>query len=408
MRKNKSFNIKYTISYKELLSFTKYSQRISKTIAYLFVIQFLLIFFILFNGSSKIQLLASCAGVLTVYFFYELRMRKKLKRSPVLVTEVDLEISNDCMIVLQENGKRIIPWNYVVKVKNLKEVLLIYYSTNMSIIIPRRVIGEKELNMIKDNFQKHGREKSSNKIQSILIGIYILITIFSSYFFIEQTSLNYLLFDDSTITVIQADRDKAFHYPYLLYIPKNCTGKNYLIIKPNASGREVYYHKDDLLDAKIMLKKWVAKTSKYDLNSPVLVPVFPRPEIPEGSELNPAALMFDDDDEIGDIEKREEEYKKMMKPYYDKQWSEGFDRQLYKMYMDARSYLEKNDVTIPKEEMILFGYAHGYSLSNIFSGKYQGEFKQICYEEPTVYESVAYDIFMSLHGDNKESENIDN
>lgn len=80
---------------------------------------------------------------------------------------------------------------------------------------------------------------------------------------------------------VEPKGDKGFHFPYLLFIPENVpNGKEvHLIVEPNNSG-----FTDDQLEKHIEKATRTATKSYYlghylsqKLNSPLLVPVFPRP-----------------------------------------------------------------------------------------------------------------------------------
>ena len=81
-----------------------------------------------------------------------------------------------------------------------------------------------------------------------------------------------------------------------------------------------------------------------------------------------------------------------MKAYYDKQWLENFKRQLYKMSVDARSYLLTKDINTPKGELVVFGRIYRENLSSIFSKYYENETKALLYDNPVTYKRTAIDL----------------
>jgi hypothetical protein len=100
---------------------------------------------------------------------------------------------------------------------------------------------------------------------------------------IKSSAVSFLIlisnasFADMVIEV-NAQPDKGFNFPFLLRIPSNI-GTNYLIIETNNTG----FVSDDLdihyKSAKKAIKgntvgPWIAKK----LNSPILIPAFPRPK----------------------------------------------------------------------------------------------------------------------------------
>lgn len=264
--------------------------------------------------------------------------------------------------------------------QKLKNLLNVFEFNKINKILIKICEGELKLKYIVNGTIKKTRART------IIFLILIILVAFLLFIF-NDNIYSYIFFHDNTVIEVSTNPKKLFNYPYLLYIPKHCNNKkNYLIIKPNTSGREQYYDIDDLKDAKKMLKKWVLTTSKYDLNSPVLVPVFPRPKIPEG----PAWYFRNGQMESVELSK-EEEYEEKMKAYYEMQKRERFDNELLNMIKDARKYLISRDIVI-ENKVIVFGYAHKYSLSNYFSSYHPKKCKLIAIDHPLVYINIANEL----------------
>jgi len=72
--------------------------------------------------------------------------------------------------------------------------------------------------------------------------------------------------------------EKNYFFPFYLYIPKTLTNKNYLLVEPNNSGSvsdSLTFHEEK---AKDLIKHNYLKKIADALNTPLLVPVFIRPE----------------------------------------------------------------------------------------------------------------------------------
>ncbi len=81
-----------------------------------------------------------------------------------------------------------------------------------------------------------------------------------------------------TVIEVEAQPDKGFNFPFLLKIPSN-TETNYLIVETNNTGSvsddlEVHYKSAKKAIVGNAVGPWIAKK----LNSPILIPVFPRPK----------------------------------------------------------------------------------------------------------------------------------
>lgn len=79
---------------------------------------------------------------------------------------------------------------------------------------------------------------------------------------------------------IEANPDKGFHWPYYLYIPSSAQGKRILVL-PNNTGRR----SNDFLvhdaSAFSLLRGRIQWANSLDVT--LLVPIFPRPEIEDGT-----------------------------------------------------------------------------------------------------------------------------
>ena len=81
----------------------------------------------------------------------------------------------------------------------------------------------------------------------------------------------------NTLEVVDANPAKGFHYPYLLRIPSNARD-TVLLVEPNNTGRvsdDFAVHVDA---AKGLARSGVGAYAAKQLDIPLLMPVFPRPE----------------------------------------------------------------------------------------------------------------------------------
>lgn len=81
-----------------------------------------------------------------------------------------------------------------------------------------------------------------------------------------------------TIIEVKADPKKGFSFPFLLKIPDSIT-TNYLVVETNNTGTvsddfDVHYQRAKKAIVGNAVGPWLAKK----LNSPIHIPVFPRPE----------------------------------------------------------------------------------------------------------------------------------
>ncbi|SHJ72445.1 YcxB family protein [Paramaledivibacter caminithermalis] len=316
-------------------------------------------------------------GFIVFYIFNKIEARLIIKKNPQLFEKTNLQITEDSVVISQKSIKRIIPRSYIRRIKKLRRIVLIYYSPSQIAVIPRRVISDENLKLITDRFKTPKGNIVRKIIKILCLSTFIGINIAAFYLYKEQTTLRYVLFDENTIIERAANSDEEFHYPYLLYIPPYCDSETYLIVRPNAACREKYYHSDDLEDAKIMLKRWVAESSKYGVNCPVLVPVFPRPVEPENTGFYE-----------GDEEELDAYYFVRNEEYFDRQANEDFTTQLFKMTVDAKKYLLTKDINTVKNRMIVFGWyslSYNRSISKFFREKYEDETVGIFSDEPLEY-----------------------
>jgi hypothetical protein len=148
-----------------------------------------------------------------------------------------------------------------------------------------------------------------------------------------------------TIIEVKAQPSKGFYFPFLLKIPSNIA-TNYLVVETNNTGAvsddfNVHYQSAKKAIVGNAVGPWVAKK----LNSPILIPIFPRSKT--DWELYTHAL--DRDTllvEHGELKR--------------------LDLQLLAMISQAKKELANHFVKI-KEKVILTGFSASGSLANRFS-----------------------------------------
>jgi hypothetical protein len=322
--------------------------------------------------------------LITFYVLFKIIMKTKMKKHPRSFEKTYLQITEEGIVISQKDLKRIVPWSYIRKIKKLRRIVLIYYSPYQSIVIPRRVINNENLKLITDRVNN----TKIKVIKTLLVAIFITINITAFYLYREQTTLRYVFFDDNSIIERPFNSDKGFHYPYLLYIPQNSNSETYLIVRPNDANRKEYYYSDDLRDAKMMLKKWVATSSKYGVKCPVLVPIFPRPDEPEVNGLS--------------NEDKYETFYIRNKEFYDRQESEDQKHQLLRMTDDAREYLLTRGLNTPKDKLVVSGatkWILGHlNLLRSFVIECQPDIKiEYIYDNAQSYSKFAVYVYNTMH-----------
>ncbi|MGJ8679281.1 hypothetical protein [Paraglaciecola sp.] len=148
-----------------------------------------------------------------------------------------------------------------------------------------------------------------------------------------------------TLIEVEAQPNKGFSFPFLLKIPSQID-TDYLVVETNNTGAvsddfDVHYQKANKAIVGNAVGPWVAKK----LNSPILIPVFPRPKT--GWEIYTHAL--DRDTLLVDSG----ELKRL-------------DLQLLAMISFAKKELAKHSVKV-KEKVILTGFSASGSFANRFS-----------------------------------------
>ncbi len=81
------------------------------------------------------------------------------------------------------------------------------------------------------------------------------------------------------VTLVQADSEFGFNYPYYLYAPERSDNEpRPLLVEPNNSGGATDDFEPHRKLARVLLKDHWPKTISDELGAPLLVPVFPRPQ----------------------------------------------------------------------------------------------------------------------------------
>jgi predicted esterase len=167
---------------------------------------------------------------------------------------------------------------------------------------------------------------------------------------IKKSSILFIVFISNasfadTVIEVKAEPNKGFYFPFLLKIPSNIE-TNYLIVETNNTGAvsddfEVHYQSAKKAIVGNAVGPWVAKK----LNSPILIPVFPRPK----TEWEMYTHALDRDTllvESGELKR--------------------IDLQLLAMISQAKKVLSNHSVTI-QDKVILTGFSASGSLANRFS-----------------------------------------
>ncbi|MCT4563728.1 MAG: YcxB family protein [Maledivibacter sp.] len=397
MENNILFNIEYTLNSNEYSNLIFEKTKLIHVISLIQLIH-MIIFFMYYLKTPQEYLtcrtdvkwyIVFLIVLIVFYLQNKIVIRRVIKKNPQPFEQTNLQITKDSVVLSQESIKRIIPGSYIRKIKKLRKIVLIYYSPYQIAVIPRRVISDEDLKLITDRFKTPKENIVRKAIKILFVSAFIVINIAAFYLYSEQTILRYVMFDENTIIERESNSDKEFHYPYLLYIPPYCDNETYLIVRPNATRRQTYYTSNDLEDAKIMLKKWVADSSKYSLNCPVLVPVFPRPKEPENTGFYEA-----NDEELKAY------YNVRNREYFDRQDDEDFTTQLFKMTVDAKEYLLTKDINTVENRMIVFGW---YSLSNnkniiyFLKKQYDDEIVGLLPDDPLEYIYTALGVASKLY-----------
>lgn len=148
-----------------------------------------------------------------------------------------------------------------------------------------------------------------------------------------------------TIIEVKADPKKGFSFPFLLKIPENIT-TNFLVVETNNTGTvsddfDVHYQSAKKAIVGNAVGPWLAKK----LNSPILIPIFPRPET--DWEIYTHALDRDT------LLVKSGKLKRV-------------DLQLLAMISQAKKELSNRSLKI-EEKVILTGFSASGSLANRFS-----------------------------------------
>ena len=154
---------------------------------------------------------------------------------------------------------------------------------------------------------------------------------------------------NSELNYVEANPSKGFNYPYYLFVPENIDTNDsiYIVVETNNSG----FVSDNFNKHKKSAKKLITNEENIgvyvskELNYPMLMPIFPRPET--DWKIYTHAL---DKDVI--LQKDNE--------------LERIDLQLLKMIEDAKSTLKGLGVK-PNEKVILTGFSASGTFANRFT-----------------------------------------
>lgn len=155
-KKTINLNYHYHVEDKEYLDRRSYTERF-KFINYIFLYTMLVIILSVFNTNPSLYNTFIYAVIFFIalflfHLFSQHKIKQIIKNDPRYTNEINLQINEKWIEISQNNMKRIIPWNYIVKFKELKRTILIYYSPYKHIMIPKRIMKENELQLIKDIF----------------------------------------------------------------------------------------------------------------------------------------------------------------------------------------------------------------------------------------------------------------
>jgi predicted esterase len=154
-------------------------------------------------------------------------------------------------------------------------------------------------------------------------------------------------------TLVAADPERGFHYPYYLAVPEGETGSRNdehrpILVEPHNVGEQVAEFERHLELAKQRIE---TKTGRYianELGSPMLLPVFPRPFEEPVDWTHMIHMLCGQTMQIEDGP------------------LERVDRQLLAMIDDALDRLADADISVP-EEVILNGFSSSGTFVNRFA-----------------------------------------
>jgi len=99
---------------------------------------------------------------------------------------------------------------------------------------------------------------------------------------LQPYTFSFTVVDDPRLHKIEANPEKGFHWPYYLFVPDTPSPYTVLLVEPNNTGTssdDPMFH-DNAAHNLICNHSWFA----VDLNVPLLVPTFPRPNTPQAPE----------------------------------------------------------------------------------------------------------------------------
>ena len=155
-------------------------------------------------------------------------------------------------------------------------------------------------------------------------------------------------------TLIEADAEAGFNYPYLLYAPPTHEGQKPrpLLVEPNNSPSPSDDFDVHLEAAEDIIEHASGRTIADEVSTPLLVPVFPRPW--PGGDVNPQGLFR---------AMLEVEGSDMARP----------DLQLLAMIDNARAYLQEHGYPVDEDGVMLTGFSGSANTVNRFAALHPEE-----------------------------------
>jgi len=109
-------------------------------------------------------------------------------------------------------------------------------------------------------------------------------------------------FYDLEITRVPANPDKGFYWPYYLSVPNVLSDPTLLFVVPNNSGYDAYDHILHDVNAREELYWQAGNIHNWGLNTPILIPTFPRYPGQYFQSLGPVAFQKHDDEALQRID----------------------------------------------------------------------------------------------------------
>ena len=199
----------------------------------------------------------------------------------------------------------------------------------------------------------------------------------------ELTAADYIKIDSNKNSYIKvsAKPDKGYNYPYYLLIPEGTqsnAGKKYLVVEPNNTGYPSDYLEFHEIAVKVHLHDYGIITGgaggyqvATGLNTPLLIPVFPRPNSEDGTGVYVHAL----DRET--MLARDVDYERP-------------DLQLIAMIEDAQELLAKYGIELEKK-VFLVGFSASGDFVNRFMFLHPEMVKAVASSSSTIFPASEYE-----------------